>query len=206
LTTSPKIRMVLIDDHELFRAGIAMIVNMDKRFEVVGEGDTSDAAVELCERHLPNILLLDVELNDDPAQSTIRRALRASPTTRIVMLTMHRDALIRKTLLRAGATAFLTKSMRKDELLAALAMLATRPAESRVTSILDAALLSSRELEVLRLLATSHPMQEIAVELGIAAGTVKRHTNAIYRKLEVSSRIQAVPKAQLLGLLDTPRK
>jgi DNA-binding NarL/FixJ family response regulator len=141
--------------------------------------------------------------------TTVARIRRLAARSRIVVLTMHRDSVLRSELHRAGVSAFLTKSMPSAELRAALHRVADaaeplcgqldrpgpRAAETR-------SLISSREHEVLRLIARAHSNAEIASVMSITEGTVKRHTSNLYAKLGAVSRMDAVHKAVRIGLLD----
>ena len=198
------IRVAIVDDHDLFREGVVALLNFQSGFTVVGQGSTSEEAVEIAVDVDVDVLLLDVELNGRPASTTIRRILRESAKTRVVVLTMHRDRVLRDQLLQAGATAYLTKSVHSDELISTIEnVYATGVLFSKTPNGKPRhALLSARELEVLSLLAQARSNKQIGLALSIAEGTVKRHLNSISRKLNTRSRMEVVQKARTLGLLD----
>ena len=204
------IRIAIADDHDLFREGIVAIFEHDPRIVVVGQACDGDGALAVATREDPDIVLLDVEMPGPPVMTTIRRIRRLAPRSKIVVLTMHRDNVLRSELHRAGVAAFLTKSTPSARLLLALHRVADAadpvgaPVEDHET---DAAaeprsLISAREHEVLRLIARAHSNAEIAKVMCITEGTVKRHTSNLYTKLGAVSRMDAVQRAMRIGILD----
>jgi DNA-binding NarL/FixJ family response regulator len=195
--------VVLADDHALFRKGVRALIERD--FDVVGEASDGDAAIRLAVDTAPDVLLLDVEMPGPPPEQTISTVRRRSPTTAVLILTMHTDAVLQRQLLRAGASAFADKSISEDALHRLIA--AARP---QAASLPDEALqksqpdrvLTDRELEVIRMIAQAYTNREISKRLNITEGTVKRHTTNIYAKLHATSRIDAVRKVVRLRLLD----
>ncbi len=195
----------IVDDHDLFREGIAALLRREGRITIAGQAADSEGAVDLVRDFSPDVLLLDVSLPGDPARTTILRSLRLEPDLRIVILTMHQDALLRSELLTAGARAYLTKTAPSAELVSTILRVATERSVARVVEDAEPSensrILSAREHEVLRLIAQAYSNREISDELHVAEGTVKRHTTNIYAKLGASSRIDAVRKATRLGIL-----
>jgi DNA-binding NarL/FixJ family response regulator len=207
------LRLAIVDDHALFREGIAAILQHDLHIEVVGQGASSDDAFELAQRLQPDVLLLDVEIPGDPARATIGRIRRAAPNTGVVVLTMHRDAILRDELLAAGAVEYVLKTAPSLELVRAVRRAAAivRGTEAAGDGSPSQRLqpgrrgiLSRREREVLRHIAHARSNREIAREMSIAEGTVKRHTSNIYAKLGAKSRMDAVRRADRIGLLAEP--
>lgn len=197
---SSPLRIVLVDDHEMFRQGVALIMGRDDRLVVVGTGATSEQAVELVAAHEPDVLVLDVELHGVPARTTISLLRRQFPATRVVVLSMHRDSTLERELLRAGAQAYVTKSVPAERLLEAIRTAVSTEADPPVSDG-KIQLLSDREQRVLSLMAEAKSNRRIAEELQIAEGTVKRHASNIFQKLEAASRMDAVEKARRLGII-----
>ncbi|MEO7015331.1 MAG: response regulator transcription factor [Leifsonia sp.] len=194
--------VVLADDHALFRQGVRSLI--EGQFLILGEAPNGHDAILLVTRTQPDVLLLDVEMPGPTAEQTVTRIRRASPMTAIVILTMHTDAVLERQLLRAGASQFVSKTIDGQGLRKIVA-------EVRVSSIVAspnppgdsraAEILTSRELEVLRMISQAYTNRDISQRLSIAEGTVKRHTTNIYAKLGAMSRIDAVRKAARLNLL-----
>ncbi|GIT81239.1 DNA-binding response regulator [Leifsonia sp. LS1] len=194
--------VVLIDDHSVFRQGIRALI--EGRFDIVGEGGTSDDAWQLVAVHAPDVLLLDVEIPGVAAEQTVSRLRRHHPETAIVILTMHSDAVLERQLLRAGAAEFVTKNVDSEQLIAVIARATPPlgvPGDITADDEIGATILTVREQEVLRMIAQAYSNRDIATMLSIAEGTVKRHTTNMYEKLGATSRIDAVRKAARLGLL-----
>jgi DNA-binding NarL/FixJ family response regulator len=201
------VHVAIVDDHDLFREGLAAILGARSGLRVVAHGARPADVLATTEAVAIDVLLLDVELDGPPARTTIASLRRTRPDIAVIVLTMHRDAVLRRTLLAAGATDFLTKTTPSSELVERIIRAASdRPPTSSTAETQSdtgtAALLSDRELEVLRLITRARTNAEIAAELGLAIGTVKRHVYNVFRKLEVSSRVAAISAATRLGLLD----
>lgn len=199
--------VAIVDDHRLFREGLATILAAVPTIRVVAHGERPSDVLDSPEAAAIDVLLLDVELDGPPARTTIATVRRRHPHICVVVLTMHRDAVLRRALLEAGAVDFVTKDTPSRELVDRIVR-ATRRGADPVTFPVDlvsdaraGSPLSDRELEVLRLVAGARSNAEIAAELGLAVGTVKRHVYNVYRKLDVGTRVAAITAATRLGLL-----
>lgn len=192
---------LLVDDHHVFLDGLALVMNHDGRVRVIAKATSADSAVDVAAQLRPDLIVLDVDLDGTPAELTLRRVQRASPGSRIIMLTMHNSTVLRDTLLRSGAAAFLSKSLPArtviDELLAVFA----QPAPAATPAPQARPLLTKRETEILRLISLAMSNQQIARELSITPATVKRHASTAYVKLGATSRLDAARKAAVLGLI-----
>jgi DNA-binding NarL/FixJ family response regulator len=213
-----QVTVVLADDHTLFREGVREMLTTDPAIRIVGEAADGQRAMELAIEQRPDILLLDVEMPGPGAPSIIRRVKRRCPEVHVIVLTMHDDADMVQSLLNCGATAYLVKSILRDELIAAIHSVALRPDAVLVSVSRQAAiafvdgnrntsvkgLLSARESEVLQLIAEAFSNAQIAAKLQITEATVKRHLTNIYAKLNAVSRVDAIKKAtgaKLIGQL-----
>ena len=201
MTIVPR-RVILVDDHALFRSGLSLLLQQDERITIVAEGDSGEQAALLALEHQPDVLLLDVEMAGASAESTLRRIARQSPDVAVIILTMHRDSVLRQELLRAGAAGYLTKDVDSQDLIAAI-LAPSRPQTTTAGGDEPARpnkLLYDREMQVLRMVGQAASNKDISSRLSIAEGTVKRHTTNIYAKLGATSRIDAIRKAARLGL------
>jgi len=199
--------VAIVDDHRLFREGLATILSSVPTIRVVAHGERPSDVLDSPEAQAIDVLLLDVELDGPPARTTIATVRRNHPRIAVVVLTMHRDAVLRRALLDAGAVDFVTKDTPSRELVDRIVR-ATSTDAAPVTFPIDlvsearaGSPLSDRELEVLRLVAGARSNAEIAADLGLAIGTVKRHVYNVFRKLDVGSRVAAIAAANRLGLL-----
>lgn len=207
---SGPVRVLLADDHALFREGVAEIFAAEACVEMVGEAEDGDAAVALAEKERPDVVLLDVEMPGPGAGETVRRIREASPGSRVVVLTMHDEPPLVRDLLRSGAHAYMIKNATRRELLTAVETVA-RDEDRVILSVSRDTLdrlegweemaLSDRELEVLALAARGMSNAQIASRLYISEGTVKRHLTNVYAKLGVASRVEAVNEAAAAGLV-----
>jgi DNA-binding NarL/FixJ family response regulator len=210
-------RILVVDDHPLFRDGVQMVLATDPRMAVAGTAGTAEAALALVERALPDIVLCDINLPGMDGLALARRLHRLYPQVRVIMVTLHMDEARVLDAVRAGAAAFLTKDGSGAELLATIHRVARGeyPINDRVLDsprvarqLLDQfrgldtpevaeifSPLTARELEILRIVADGQANKEIAHMLGISDQTVKNHMSAILRKLAVNDRTQAVMQA-----------
>jgi DNA-binding NarL/FixJ family response regulator len=204
------IRVVLADDHTMFRQGLKEMLATDEGIEVVGEAENGAEAVNLAQEKLPDVVVLDVEMPVMGAQEAMDRLLRISPPPRVVVVTMHDDPKLVRELLGRGASAYLVKSASLQELLTAVHTAAASPAEphdknvvtvvpreafERAERATEEGGLSTRELEILLLVARGLSNRQISNTLHVAEATVKRHLANLYPKMDVSSRGEATSKA-----------
>lgn len=201
-----KIRVLLADDHAMFRQGVKEMLSTDEAVEVVGEAANGREAIALAEKLRPDVVLLDVEMPVMGARQAMEQMMEVVPPPRVVVVTMHDDPRLVRELIGLGAVAYLVKSATIEELLSAVhtaAQSPTVPRENVVTvapprMFEDPARadgLSDRELEILLLVARGLSNQQISGSLHISEATVKRHLANIYPKMGVSSRAEAVRKA-----------
>jgi DNA-binding NarL/FixJ family response regulator len=201
-----RIRVLLADDHAMFRQGIKEMLSTDEEIEVVGEAENGREAVALAEKLRPDVVLLDVEMPVMGAKQAMERMLENSPPPRVVIVTMYDDPRLVRELIGLGAVAYLVKSATMEELHAAVhtaAMSSVGPEKNVVIvapqkafeDLAEADGLSERELEVLLMVARGMSNYQIAVSLHLSEATIKRHLANIYPKIGVSSRGEAVRKA-----------
>ncbi|MEU2198585.1 response regulator transcription factor [Isoptericola sp. NPDC019482] len=210
------IRVLLADDHELLRTGIASVLSSDPDLAVVGQCADGPTAVRECARLRPDVVLMDVEMPGGDGISATAALLAADPTTRVVVLTMFDLDEYVVGALRAGASGFLIKTTPPRELVAAVKACAAGDATFG-PSVMDRLVrtyvgsahvphpgldeLTARERDVLRALAGGRSNAEIASHLFLAETTVKTHVARILTKLGVRDRVQAVVVAHEGGLV-----
>lgn len=205
------ITVVVVDDHTLFREGLAELLTCDAAFRVVAQGSSGADALALVREHRPDVVLVDVEMPGPGARATVRAICQEHPDTNVIVLTMHDEAELVREMLSQGAAAYLVKTIQRHELIAAVRSVATgrdnillsvsRSTIDGLDKPTPTALLSARELEVLQLAAHAMSNAQIGRQLVIAEGTVKRHLTNIYAKLGAVSRIDAIRKATAARLI-----
>jgi DNA-binding NarL/FixJ family response regulator len=212
-TRGQKVTIALADDHTLFRQGLRELLATDPDFEILGEGSTGEEALELVRRYRPDVLLLDVEMPGPGAKTVIGQIRQTHPDTAVIILTMHNAPAIVRELLERGASAYLVKSIAREELIAAvrsvnrskdnvLLSVPRTTMESLEREDQQHTVLSNRELEILKLVAMAKSNAQIATRLFISEGTVKRHLTNVYAKLGAVSRVDAINKAVKAKLID----
>lgn len=220
---------MLVDDHSLFRAGLAHLLSDYSDIEVVGEAGSSADAVSqaLCSK--PDVILMDVDMpGEDGIDATIH-VKQVLPDTRVIMLTMYAQNTYLVHALRAGAHGYLLKDASADDVVATIrlvaqggAVMSPRMARYLLDEFIgrdaidtqavfkpNATGLTSREAEVLSLISVGKTTREIASQLCLSDNTVKRHTSNIFQKLHVKHRSQAAVEAVRRGLTSgdlPPRK
>lgn len=203
--------VVVADDHPIVISGMRLLLSGSRFFSLVGEARTGAEAILRCEQHRPDVLLLDLRLPDLPAATICGRVKERNPETAIVILTAHPEELAVRGCLKAGASACLFKDVGEQNLLSALMQVVHGRAviDPRIAGAMlprrapgrgDGAL-TSREHEVLLLIARGLTTQEIADEIGISPNTVKSHSRSLFGKLAAHNRVQALAVAQERGLL-----
>ena len=202
---SEPIRVVVIDDHELFRRGVIATLKDAGRFVVEGEGSTSAEALALARSLLPDLVLLDVHLPDGLGLDIVRRLQLDCPVTRIVVLTVEEDDAMLLRAMREGASGYILKGVAADELVRAIADVAggaayvspklaghlLREMQERAKGREALDELSQRERDVLEGLARGETNREIAARLGLSEKTVKYYVTNVLIKLHVRNRVEA---------------
>lgn len=204
-------RVLLVDDHPVVREGLRGMINAEDDLTVVGEAGSGAEAIALAESLCPDVILMDLRMPDVDGVTATERILAASPSIRIVVVTTYEsDADILRAV-EAGAAGYLLKDASRLELADAVrdaargkTVLAPSVADRLVRFVRQPASvsLSSREVEVLGLVAKGTTNAEIGRALHISEATVKTHLLRAFNKLDVSDRTAAVTTAMALGLLD----
>lgn len=217
---NPKIKILLVDDQALFREGLRTLLDLQPDFEVVGEASQGEEALRMAVSLNPHVILMDLRMPVMDGVTATRRLKDSLPQCKVIVLTTFDDDEDVFEGLRAGAVGYLLKDVSSEKLYEAIRSAArgeyfllpsitakvmaefsriARPVRTPLDEI--GVKLSSRELEVLRLVAQGASNKEIADTLVIAEGTVKNHLTNILAKLEARDRMQAVLKARELGLI-----
>jgi len=203
---SEKIKILIVDDHPIMRAGISYIIKAQPDMLMVAQAGTGEEAVEEFERHRPDITLIDLQLPGMSGVEVIRKIRSRHTQARFVVLTNFEGDEDVHQALEAGAGGYLVKGMPHEVLVSALRRVnrggrflpptVSRALESRTPG----STLSEREREVLALMVAGKSNKEIGVSLGITEATVKRHVGSILMRLDVADRTQAVVAAFQRGL------
>ena len=202
-TSAKSIRILLVDDHIVVRKGIRMILSAQPDMEVVAEAKNGLEAVAEAERTQPDVVIMDVNMEGLNGIEGTRRIAGISPRSRVLALSMHRDAVYVREMLRAGAKGYLVKDADDDALLDAVRAVARGEAylspsvadavltdyRKHVTNPID--LLTARELHVLRMIVDGRSNAEIGAELKLSRASVTSICGRLYKRLGVTDRTQA---------------
>jgi DNA-binding NarL/FixJ family response regulator len=221
-------RILIVDDHALFRVGIANILGREPDFEVVGEADDSRSAVDRAIETSPNVILMDLSLPSPGGIETTQRIKRELPSTAIIVLAVSEDEDALFDAIKAGAAAFILKDVGPDDLVTIIRRVVSgeylindkvfaKPSvasrvlkEFRELAVYGQeaapifAPLSPREVEILDNIAQGMTNKQVAYALSISEQTVKNHMSSILRKLSVNDRTQAVVYAMRQGWIRMP--
>jgi DNA-binding NarL/FixJ family response regulator len=225
---SERIRVLIVDDHALFRVGIANILGRESDIDIVGEADDSRSAIEAAEATTPDVVLMDLSLPAPGGIETCQRIRRSDAAISVIVLATDEDEDALFASIRAGAAAFILKDVSPDDLLQIIRRVAngeflindkvfSKPAvasrvlkEFRELAVYGQeaapifAPLSPREVEILDNIAQGMTNKQVAYALSISEQTVKNHMSSILRKLAVNDRTQAVVYAMRQGWIKMP--
>jgi len=215
------VRVLVVDDQELFRRGLIMLLGGDTDIEVVGEASDGITATELAVKTAPDVILLDVRMPRRTGVEACRGIKEAVPSAKIIMLTVSDEEADLYESVKNGASGYLLKDSSIEEVAQAIRVVnegQSLISPSMAVKLIDefkqmskpereqgpALRLTDRELEVLRLVAKGLNNREVAKELFISENTVKNHVRNILEKLQLHSRMEAVMYAMREKLLDLP--
>jgi DNA-binding NarL/FixJ family response regulator len=208
------VRVVLADDHPMYRYGLRAVLDASPEVEVVGEAEDGAGLLALVARTAPDVVLTDLSMPRLPGIAAIDELVRRRPGLGVLVLTMHEDDASLFGALRAGARGYLLKGADSDEIVRAVLAIAGGDAvyggavARRVVDALTGPAarapafpeLTGREREVLELLAAGLPTGQIARRLALSDKTVRNHVSAVLTKLQVPDRAAAVARAREAGL------
>ncbi len=212
-----KIRLLLVDDHEIVRAGIKMLFLAEKDMEIVGEVGSGAAAIAAVEELKPDVVIMDVAMPGMTGIEATQQIKKACPDTAVLALTMYEDEQYFFEMLNAGASGYIPKRAAPDDLVSAIRAvsqgnvflhstlakflmkeMAVHPADVEPAAVEE---LTPREQEVLTYIAEGYTNREIAEALVISIKTVDRHRENIMQKLNLHSRVELVKYAIEKGLI-----
>lgn len=207
MPTPKPIRILVVDDHFMVRMGLSASLNVEPDMEVVAEAANRDAALAAYRKHQPNLVIMDVRLPGASGAEATGAIVQEFPDARVLMLSTHsgEEEVFRS--LQAGARGYILKSAIREELLRAIREVSEgrRYIDAAVAPLLAARMshrsLTSRELEVLRMVAKGLGNKEIAASLNIAEVTVKLHVSHVLEKLDVRDRTEAATVALQRGII-----
>ncbi len=214
------IRVLIVDDHEIVRSGMKMMLEDEAQLELVGECENGQQAIEKARELQPDVIIMDITMPEMNGIDATRKIKEQMPDIAVLAMTVHEDSDYFFEMLKAGASGYVPKRVASDELLRAIEIVASghvflEPgvATNLVTDYLERVNsdddardrydgLTPREQEVLTLIAEDYTNQAIANQLGISVKTVERHRENLMRKLDLHSRTALVKYAIRKGLID----
>lgn len=213
-------KIIIIDDHQLFREGVKRILEFEESFEVVAEGDDGSDIISLYKEHMPDVVLMDINMPGKNGVEATAELIKEFPDAKVIMLSIHDDESYVTHALKSGALGYMLKEMDADEIVEAIKVVANGGSylHPKVTKNLVAEfrrlsehenkgrfhqteirrpfhLLTKRECEVLQLLTDGQSNRAIGETLFISEKTVKNHVSSILQKMNVNDRTQAVVTA-----------
>jgi DNA-binding NarL/FixJ family response regulator len=211
-----QLRILIADDHPVFRHGIRALLEAAPTTEIVGEAMSGDEAVALAERLQPDVILMDLKMPGLHGVDATRRIVQTSPHIRVLIVTMFEDDTSVFTAMRAGARGYVLKDASKEEILRAIQAVGNGEAifsPSIATRLIGFFAtphptiprnvfpdLTEREREILELIAAGATNHEIAQQLDLSTKTVSNYVSNIFNKLQVADRAEAIIKARDAGL------
>lgn len=217
------IRVLVVDDHPVVRAGIVGLLETEADFEVVAEAESGERAVELAARHAPEVVLMDLRMPGIGGVEATRRIVHdlpggsaaSGPAARVLVFTTYEGDDQILAAIEAGASGYLIKAAPRDEIVAGIRSVAAGQSAlspqvairlvERMRHPETEPTLTERETQVLRLVAAGRSNKQIATDLGIGESTVKTHLLKVFDKLGVADRTRAVTLAMERGLLSATR-
>jgi two-component system nitrate/nitrite response regulator NarL len=211
---TPKVRVVVADDHPLYRDGVVRALQASGQAEVVAEAEDGRTALEEIQNHKPDVALLDYRLPGLDGVEVTHAIVRDGLATRVLLLSAFTDSGLVYKALQVGVAGYVPKEARREQIVDAVLACARGEtvlppelasglaSEIRLRAATDAPVLTDRESQILRLIASGKSLPSIAKELFLGVTTVKTHTQHLYDKLGVSDRAAAVAEAMRRGLIE----
>lgn len=205
--TPDRIRILIVDDHPVVRAGLTSMLGTQKEIEVIASASSGEEALESLEKTAADVILLDLRMPGLSGVKTIQEIRRSGPLPRIIVLTSFETDEDIYRAIQAGAQGYLLKDTSLKEMIEAIKNVHSgkryipRDIAARLAERMMRTELTARELEILRLLAKGLTNKQIGKVLSISDNTVKNHVNSVIEKLEVSDRTEAATTAIQRGII-----
>ncbi len=196
-----RLRVLVVDDHDVVQWGFRLLLTQQPWVERCLSATNAAQALALAQRYQPHVALVDLFVGDESGAEICETLRRASPVTRVLLISGVGGISARAAKL-AGASGFISKDWAAQDVARAVRMVGLGMTLFTPQSEQPTGLLSERERQILAQLATGATNREIAARLHLSPHTVKEHTSALYRKLDVRNRTQAVQRAQRIGLAE----
>jgi two-component system nitrate/nitrite response regulator NarL len=208
-----RVRVVVVDDHPLYRDALSRAVGLRPELDLVAEIESGADALREIEREAPDVAVLDVKLPDIDGIAVLEALVRAGSPTRVMLVSGYAESDLAYKAIASGACAFFAKTADAQEICEAILAVARGETvlpsdvagdiahEIRLRAVSERPAVTERELEILRLTARGESAKEVGVHLGVSPGTVKAHLRHVYEKLGVSDRAAAVAEAMTRGIL-----
>jgi two-component system invasion response regulator UvrY len=209
------IRIMLVDDHAVVRAGVRRLLEQETKFTVIAEAESGERAYQIFGEHLPDVTIIDLSMPGMGGMETIKRVVTRYPTAKIIVLSMHENVAFASQALKAGAKGYVTKSGLANELANAIEWVISGQTylgselSNKIALQLHNAegdpmqALSAREFEIFRMLVDGVDLNKIATTLNISLKTVANYQTGIKQKLGVSSPVEMVRLAIRCGLIES---
>lgn len=213
------IRVLIVDDHRLLRAGLKTLLNSDPNLEVIGEATSGEEALQVTKEANPDVVLMDIGLAGMDGMEATQRLVKQMPGIKVLVMTMHEDSELVKECIRVGAAGFIIKRAAESELIDAIyavwrGIVYIHP--SMVASLISSSPaattpkngneeekepLSAREIEILRMIVQGYSNRQIGSALNISVRTVETHRSNVMEKLNLHSRVELVRYATEHGMV-----
>ena len=205
------IRIIIADDHGILRAGLKSLLSADPNLQVVGEAVNGEEALRLVNELKPNVTIMDIGMPGNEGLEATRQVIQSSPSTKVIMLTMHEDGAVLQECLRAGAAGYIIKRAVEGELIDAIyavnrgiiyihpsliPLLVSRAVTADAHKPFDPDTLTEREIEILGLIVQGYTNREMGDALNISVRTVETHRSNLMEKLNMHSRVDLVRYAK----------
>ena len=205
------IRIIIADDHGIMRAGLKSLLSADPNMQVVGEAVNGEETLRLVNELKPNITIMDIGMPGNEGLEATRQVIQSSPSTKVIMLTMHEDGAVLQECLRAGAAGYIIKRAVEGELIDAIyavnrgmiyihpslmPLLVSRAVTADAHKSYDPDTLTEREIEILGLIVQGYTNREMGDALNISVRTVETHRSNLMEKLNMHSRVDLVRYAR----------
>jgi DNA-binding NarL/FixJ family response regulator len=212
------IRILVVDDHGVLRAGLAAMLNAEAGLTVIGEAFDEDSAVQAALREKPDVVLMDLSMPESGGFEATRCIRSLAPEVRVLILTAHEDVSLMQEAIRSGAMGYISKKAIKSDLITAiqtiakgeiyihssmahLLLLNSERAAAQANLEITAERLTQREVEVLRLIAQGYTNQQTANILNVSTRTIEYHRANLTGKLNLHSRVDLMRYAEQTGLM-----